>query len=475
MTVEVSDNVVSNVTYTARGACALTNRLQGRRASTRRVGSGALALLGGLTAATLGASAAFGSPSHAASKAASGKVINITMWNQDTGTSAQALNTGVAGFNKSQSKYHVTSQYIATVGTSETAFTAKLATALTSHSGPNLVWSDSEPAYVPELVSTGDVVQLAPFMNQASGGLPASAFNAAMLRTGTFGGKIYSLPVDGGDYAVFYNKKLFAAAGIKSTPNTWAQLTVDAKKLTKNGVYGFYVPFGTAEWTVWTYESMLWSEGGHFLNATNTKAEFASPQGVAGLQVWLNLIKQHLSYPSDLANSSESSGYPGFQDGKVAMYIDGSYNLPTDDTALGKSNVGVFAFPATKMRAMNTGTNMALMLKSSPAEEQGSWAFIHYMLSPKVQAAYDITAGFLPTVKATGSTPAYRAFVKSDPRLQVFLNELSYAHTRPSISSYQAISTDLGQQLDAAFLGKESASQALRTAESQANSVLKGA
>jgi multiple sugar transport system substrate-binding protein len=424
-----------------------------------------------LVAAGVLAMAACGGSSQGASTTSNG-TVNITMWYQSTGTSLQALNTVVANFNASQSKYHVTADYIAPSGTSETAFTAKLATALSSGSGPAVVWADSEPAYIPQLINTGQVVNLASFMNASTNGLPASAFNHAMLETGTFNGQVYALPVDGGDYAVIYNKELFAKAGITSTPTTWAQLTSDAQKLTKNGTYGFYVPFGTAEWTVWIYESMLWSEGGQFLNSANTKAEFDSPAGVAALNVWLNLIKQHLSYPSDLSNSTEASGYPGFQAGKVAMYIDGSYDLPTDDNALGESDVGVFPFPATKESAMNVGTDMALMFKGAKAQEDASWAFIRYALSPTVQAQYDITAGFIPTVNATASTPAFKAYVKSDPRLSIFVNELEYAHTRPSIAAYEQVSTDLGQQLDSAFLGNTSAAQALSMAQSQADNAL---
>ena len=404
--------------------------------------------------------------------AAATNVTNVSMWEQDTGTAATGLTTLVNSFNATHPNYHVTANYIATVGTSETAFTSKLAESLKANVGPALVVSDSEADYIPELLSTGDVVNLGPFMNAKSGGLPASSFYPGMLKAGIINGSVYSLPWDGGDYAVVYNKKLFAQAGISSTPSTWSQLTADAQKLTKGGVYGFYVPIGSTEWTVWTWEAMLWSEGGQLLNSNNTKVEFNSPQGVAALDVWLNLLQKHLAYPSDLANSTESQGYPGFQDGKVAMYLDGSYDLPTDDQALGAQNVGVFAFPATQTHAMNTGTNMDFILKGSTAQEEGAWAFIQYCMQPKNQAAYDITTGYLPTIKATGSTPAYQALLKKDPRFGVFLDELSYSHTRPSIPAYEAVSTALGNELYSAFLGKVSAAQALKTAAAQATAAL---
>lgn len=402
----------------------------------------------------------------------SGGTVDITVWNQATGTQVPALNAMVKAFNASQNKVHVNNQLIAAVGTSETAFTSKVATAVSSGSGPNVVFADTEPFFVPQLINTGKVVPLNSYMAQSTNGMPAKDFVPAMLQTGEVNGKVYSVPSDGGDYAIFYNKKLFKQAGITSTPKTWAQLETDAKKLTHGGTYGFYVPWGQEEWTVWTYESMLWSNGGTFLNSSNTKAEFASPKGVAALQVWLNMLKDKTAYPTNLATSQQSSGYPGFQDGKIAMYIDGSYDIPTNDKALGSANVGVFAFPAMTQHAMNTGTDNTLMFKGTPAQEKASWDFIQYTLRPSVQAKYDVTTGFLPTTLPTADDPAYKAELAKDPRLNVFQDELKYAHTRPSIAKYEQISVDLGIQLESAFLGKESAQQALTKAQSQANQIL---
>lgn len=401
----------------------------------------------------------------------SGKKVDLTAWEGDTSTAATALASQVAAFNASQSKYHVKTEFIAATGH---LFTPKLLTALSSHSGPNLVLSYSEPQDMGEIIKTGQVVNLGPYMSSTLA-RPASSFYPAMLKASTFGGKVYSFPTDGGDYAIIYNKKLFSKAGITSTPTTWSQLASDAKKLTTGGRYGFYVPFGTNEWTVWTWESMLWSERGHLLNSKQTKVAFGTPAGVAALNVWLKMLKDHVAYPSSLANSSQNAGYPGFQSGKIAMYIDGSYDLGIDDKALGKANVGVFAFPKTKTSAMNTGTNVSFMLKGSKAQEQGEWAFLHYMTEASVQAKWDVATGFLPTVKSVVDTSAYKSFEATDPRLKVFVDELAHAHTRPSIKAYAQMSAAIGQQLDAAFLGKESASAAISTAASNANQALASA
>jgi multiple sugar transport system substrate-binding protein len=425
-----------------------------------------LIAIGGMTVAAIEPFSQAG-----ATKAATSP-INATMWDTATGTQSTGLLAGVKAFNASQTKYHITPQYIAVNGTNPAAVTAKLATALTSNSGPDLFWADYEPSYIGQLISTGDVVPLTSFMNTPTDGLSASAFNPAMLGTGTVKGTVYAVPVDGGDYAVFYNKKLFAEAGITSTPTTWGQLAADSKKISKNGVYGYYVNFGEGESASYPWESLLWAAGGQFLNANDTKAEFDSPQGIAALQIWINLVKNHEAYPSALNNGVETEGAPGYQSGKVAMYLDGSYDLEANDQALGKANVGVFPFPAIKTEAINVGTDVSFVLKSSPAVEQASWAFIHYMLTPIPAAKYDATAGFLPTIKAAGNTAIYKAYVSSDSRLKVFLQELAFGHARPSISAYPEISNDLATELNEAYLGKISAAQALKVAAAESDQAL---
>lgn len=402
---------------------------------------------------------------------ASSSVTNINMWEGDTGPAATALKAQVAGYNASAygKTCHAGTTFIAATGHE---FTPKLLTALSSGSGPNLVLSYSEPQDMAEVAATGHLITLNSYMSKD--GRPVSYFYPAMMKASTFGGKVYSFPTDGGDYAILYNKKIFKEAGIAGTPTTWAQVAADSAKIASSvkGVYGFYVPFGVNEWTVWTFESMLWSEGGHFLNANNTKAQFGSAAGVAGLNVWVNLLKKHLAYPSSLSNSAQNAGYPGFQDGKVAMYIDGSYDLGIDDKALGAGNVGVFQFPKTKQFAMNTGTNQSFMLKGTPAQETCEWDYLKYMTEPSVQANWDVATGFIPTVKAVAQTPTYKAFVAKDPRLKVFVQELNYAHTRPSIQNYAQISAELGTEIEAALMQQKSAQSALSAAQAQANQIL---
>jgi len=51
---------------------------------------------------------------------------------------------------------------------------------------------------------------------------------------------VYSLA-----YALYYNKKQFAAAGITMPPSSWDELVADGRKLTGNGRWGLALEAGS--------------------------------------------------------------------------------------------------------------------------------------------------------------------------------------------------------------------------------------
>ena len=58
-----------------------------------------------------------------------------------------------------------------------------------------------------------------------------------LVSAGTYKGKLYGITPGINGMALFYNKDMFSAAGLKP-PTTWAEIRADAKALTKAGVYG---------------------------------------------------------------------------------------------------------------------------------------------------------------------------------------------------------------------------------------------
>src|SRR6185437_10017714 len=105
------------------------------------------------------------------------------------------------------------------------------------------------------------------FSNYAQDGLlyPASdvlSDPGNLLQTfkaqGTYNGVQYGMPFTTSSRTLFYDKKLFAQAGITSAPQTWADVQTDAAKITKMGDVGFGLPLGAEEAQA---ESLLWMLG----------------------------------------------------------------------------------------------------------------------------------------------------------------------------------------------------------------------
>lgn len=427
--------------------------------------------LGLTTAAVVGApllsACSGGSVTGNSSGDSSGKT-QLTMWWSYTADSAVAAQKLVDEYNNSQSKVTITAQFAA----ASDQFDSKLINAIKNKQGPDIVLGDGTPQTTAQVVATGSVVQLDSYL-ESSKTLKKSNFTEGMLSTGTFNGKVYTLPTDIGDYAFVYNKQMFKDAGITDTPTTWAELVEDAKKLTKGtSQYGIYLPISSGEWPVFTWQSMLWGNGGEFLNAENTKVLFNSDAGVQALTAWVDLIKSGVAYPQSLFSSTNNGGTAALTAKKVAIAYDGAYNLSILDSALGKENVGVFAVPGIKTPAMNLGTDNSYILKSTAEKEAAAWAFLEHWLSPAVHAKWCIQSSYFPANQETSSDPTWKKFMADNPRTAVFVSELKYAKARPSITAYGQISDAVSQALTSAMMQKSTPKAALDQAAKTAQAVL---
>src|SRR5215467_16340692 len=119
-----------------------------------------------------------------------------------------------------------------------------------------------------------DVLNLNAFASYAKDGLLYSAdevlsaktredFLEPFARGGEYQGKLYGFPILASARAFFYNKDLFARAGIASPPRTWDEFRAAAAKIQAlgQGTIGYALPLGPeeaqAEWSIW-----MWNNGG---------------------------------------------------------------------------------------------------------------------------------------------------------------------------------------------------------------------
>ena len=143
-------------------------------------------------------------------------------------------------------------------------------------------------------------------------------------------GKYFSVATLTAPFTVWYNKKILAQAGLTRPPKTWDELVQFGKQIverTKIPAIGMNAarPFDTTQLLF----GMLYFSGTNqpLLDSTG-RALFNSPDAVKAVQFWVDLYAKH-----KITNSSPEQTTKGdlrllFQQGKLAMHIDGPYIMP---------------------------------------------------------------------------------------------------------------------------------------------------
>ena len=106
----------------------------------------------------------------------------------------------------------------------------------------------------------------------------SSRFLAGSLSaTGAPGKPPTAVPLYSLAYALYYNKAMFAAAGISSPPATWAELIADGAKLNKGGHWPLAIEGGSVAENIHMAFELSQQQGGQFFNAAG-KPTFNTPR-----------------------------------------------------------------------------------------------------------------------------------------------------------------------------------------------------
>lgn len=127
-------------------------------------------------------------------------------------------------------------------------------------------------------------------------------------------GKFYFFPDGLMSSTMFYNKTLWAQAGLASTPKTWDDLRLAAKKLTKTGAQGRITQPGFEFSVQYLFDDINYQFGGGLYNDKHTNVDWYSDEGRKAIElVGAMTIKDRIkSIAKDTAATFES--------GKVGIF-----------------------------------------------------------------------------------------------------------------------------------------------------------
>ena len=169
---------------------------------------------------------------------------------------------------------------------------------------------------------------------EASGINMEETFYAYTLDELTFQGEIWGLPSGTDDRILYYNKDMFAEAGLdpEAPPTTWAELLDYAELLTKTDAdgnfeqIGFIPNFGNS----WLYLYAI-QNGGQFISDDDRTVTLNNPENVEALQFMvegydrLGGAEKINAYSSSFLSAADDP----FLRGQVAMVINGDWAIST--------------------------------------------------------------------------------------------------------------------------------------------------
>ena len=177
-------------------------------------------------------------------------------------------------------------------------------------------------------------------------GSNAEALNPQAVEMVTVNGAPYGVPTGFVPLSVFYNKTLFAAAGITDFPQTWdewraaaTQLTLDADGDGTPEQYGLALPdHDTVANGLWP--TLFYGAGGEIVEDADT-AVIDSDANREALEYWVSAIQDDKISPTGLDGIGADEL---FSSGKAAMHVGGPWmaSIATDSGI----DYGIAAVPA---------------------------------------------------------------------------------------------------------------------------------
>ncbi|MFI7006246.1 extracellular solute-binding protein [Streptomyces sp. NPDC050145] len=352
--------------------------------------------LSGLTALSVSLTAACGSGGSGGASA-DGKVA-LEWWNIATTEPGKSLFPKIStAYTKAHPKVAIN-----TTSLENEAFKSKLTATTSSGKLPD-VYQTWGGGVLQQQVDAGLVEDLTDLMDWSSRLSPVS------LSPYKIDGRIYGVPYDIGMVGFWYNKKLFAKAGITTPPATWTALLDDVKKLKAAGITPIALA-GKEKWPghyYWAYLAMRVAGLPALQKAATTK-DFTAPGFVeAG---------EHLKELVDLKPFQQGflgAGYatPGGQaatmgNGKAAMELMGQWgpSVQKDAGADLGADLGFFPFPTVDggvgraTEVFGGGGGFALR-KGAPKE---ALDFLKYFVLDN-ESKLLASNGYLPVVKGAES------------------------------------------------------------------------
>jgi multiple sugar transport system substrate-binding protein len=294
---------------------------------------------------------------------------------------------------------------------------------------------------------------------------------------------VYGLPIQANALVMAYRKDMFndpkhkaayqAATGKPlAVPRTWDEYTKVAKYFTQpaKGLYGTTVMAGVGDWATDDFKSLLASYGGNgHLVGDDLSLQFDTPEGVAALQYYSDLINKDKVVPPGSTSASWDETASLFDSGKTAMTM--NYHPLALDSKV-KGEIGYATVPEGKSTGPHFGTWMLGINKNSVNKD---WAYraITWLTAAEQQVTmtkkelHPTRTSVYKQITGSGETDAsLKNFY------QVLGDSLAVGVGRARLTNYTEVSNAIAKAVNVAASGSKTPQAALDGAATEVRRLL---
>lgn len=144
--------------------------------------------------------------------------------------------------------------------------------------------------------------------------------DSAVASAGKEGEPPAAVPLYSLAYALYYNKAMFAEAGITEPPATWDQLVADGKKLSKDGKWGLGAEGANLSNNIHQVFVLGKQHAADFFDESG-KATFTSDGAVAAVKQYVDLMAEDKVIAPGNAEYAQNQSLTDFAKGRTAMVL----------------------------------------------------------------------------------------------------------------------------------------------------------
>ncbi|CAH0528703.1 sn-glycerol-3-phosphate ABC transporter substrate-binding protein UgpB [Vibrio hippocampi] len=394
----------------------------------------------------------------------------VEWWHAMGGALGQKVNEIAANFNASQDEYEIKpvykGSYAETMTSAIAAFRAKEQPAIVQvFEVGTATMMGAEKAIYPVYQLMADTKE------------PFNSDNYLSAVTGYYTntqGEMLSMPFNSSTPVMYYNKDMFAKAGIEQAPKTWKEMEQVSRKLLDSGAKcGF-----TTTWQSWVQIENF--------GARNNIPVATQSNGFAGLNTefkfndapYVKHIEQLGQWSKEGVfkyGGRQSDGMPLFYTQECAMTMGSSAGLAGIQENMKGINIGVAELPYDDelvKKPQNTiigGASLWVLQGHSKPEYQGVARFFSYLSSPEVQADWHQFTGYLPITQQAYELTKQQGFYDANPGTDTAVVQMT--STQPTENSkgirfgnFLQTRDIINEELEGVWSGKTTAKTALNNA-----------